>query len=100
MIRQGVSGGGPHGLRPSNYQKAISGPENRLPDNYKMYHSLTGLDVLPILVNKSCVSDDNSTQLLKKLLACPPYFDSKPLLHDRDRESLVWRTAHNYLSCV
>jgi len=59
-------------------------------DCYKMYRDLTGFGVLPILLNKSLDSDGNSTQLRKKLLACPPYFDSKPLLHDRTAESLVW----------
>jgi hypothetical protein len=81
-------------------EKTISGPENRFPCNYKMYHGLTGLGVLLILMNKSFVSNGNSTQLCKKLLACPPAFASKPLPHDRNRESLVWRTAHSHLSCV
>jgi hypothetical protein len=51
-----------------------------------MYHSLTGLGVLLILMNKSFVSDANSTQPFKKLLAYPPAFASKPLPHDRNRE--------------
>jgi hypothetical protein len=65
--------------------KAISGPENRFPCNYNMYHGLTGLGVLLNLMTKSCISDGDSTQLCKKLLACPPSFTSKPLPHDRDR---------------
>jgi len=81
-------------------EKTISGPENRLPDDYKMYHSLTGLGVLLMLMNKSFISNANSTQPFKKLLAYPPAFASKPLPHDRNRESLVWRTAYSNLSCV
>lgn len=57
---------------------------------YNMYRGLTGLGILPILLIKSLDSNGNSTQLRKKLLACPPYFASKPLLHDRTAESLVW----------